>query len=288
MHQFDPRLTPARTDLAAEYLRGRVTADTFAPGRPMRIGAGLAALHRAPRPDSPIETHALHGEKVTLYEDREGWGWVQLGDDSYVGYLAMTALAEGTIAPTHRVCVNRTFIYPEPDMKHPPIGALPLGARVVVSGERGAFLALATAGFVFAAHLVPQAQHEEDFVAVAERLLHVPYLWGGKSSLGIDCSGLVQLALAQTGVAAPRDTDLQQQNLGTQLDLDDPLGPLSPSFLRRGDLIFWKGHVGIMRDATELLHANGHHMQVVSEPLAKARARILEKSYGPITAIRRL
>ncbi|WP_034991268.1 C40 family peptidase [Beijerinckia mobilis] len=282
----DPRLTPARADLAAAHLRGLVAADTYAEGYPMRVAVETAPLHRAPHPESPIETHALFGETIVLYEDREGWGWVQLETDSYVGYIAMNALTERGPAPTHRVRVNRTFLYPAPDMKRPPIGTLPLGAKITACSENGAFTQIAPAGFVFSTHLCPVQSFETDFVSVAERLLHTPYLWGGKSCLGIDCSGLVQLALAQAGIAAPRDTDLQMAALGTPLPLgDDPSADLPT--LQRGDLLFWKGHVGIMRDEATLLHANGHHMLVASEPLAEARARILEKSFGPIIAIKR-
>jgi len=282
MPAYDPRLTPARADLAAAHLRGLVAAETYAEGHPMRVAAEAAPLHRAPHPESPVETHALFGETVMLYEDREGWGWVQLKTDSYVGYMAMNALAELGPPPTHRVRVNRTFLYPAPDMKRPPVGTLPLGAQLTALSENGAFTQIAPAGFVFSTHLCPVQSFDADFVSVAERLLHTPYLWGGKSCLGIDCSGLVQLALAQTGVTAPRDTDLQMAALGTPLLFGDDLPTL-----QRGDLLFWKGHVGIMRDETALLHANGHHMLVASEPLAEARARILEKSFGPIIAIKR-
>lgn len=283
MSSFDPRLTPARPDLAAAHLRGRIPAANYAEGRIMRVAQGTANVHRAPGAGSPLETQALFGEKVTLYEEREGWGWVQLESDGYVGYVPLAALEEGFEEPSHRVRVNQTFVYPAPNIKIPPRSALPLGARVCVRGIEGAFAQLTEAAFVFAGHLASASEAERDFVAVAERLLHAPYLWGGKTSGGIDCSGLVQLSLNAAGMKAPRDTDLQERALGMPFGLGEGL-----SGLRRGDLVFWRGHVGIMRDSETLLHANAHHMLVASEPLAVARERILANTALPLTAVRRL
>lgn len=279
----DPRLTPARADLAAAHLRGIVEAPRFVEGRPMHLRVEIADLRRAPSLELPIDTQILFGETVTLYDEDEGWAWVQLMSDSYVGYMSREALAEGPAAPTHRIKVNRTFIYPAANMKQPVVGALTRGARVAVATQTGDFAQIASGGFVFAAHLDTLATSAPDFVAVAEDFVGSPYLWGGKSNLGIDCSGLVQVALAEAGIAAPRDTDLQQAALGESLPVDAALG-----HLRRGDLVFWKGHVGIMRDPEILLHANGHHMLVSFEPLAEARARIRQKGAGEITAIKRI
>jgi cell wall-associated NlpC family hydrolase len=282
MTVFDPRLTPARPDLAAAHLREKIAADDYAEGRPMHVRTGVADLRRAPTYEAPIDTQALFGETATLYEDFEGWGWVQLARDLYVGYIAMNALGEGLPAPTHQVKVNRTFVYPGPDLKLPRQAALPLGALVGVGGAAGGFAKLADGGFVFADHLAPCGAKAPDFVAAAERLLHAPYLWGGKTSLGVDCSGLVQISLGAAGIDAPRDTDLQEKALGAPLAFDENLAGL-----QRGDLVFWRGHVGIMRDETFLLHANAHHMLVSSEPLREARDRIRAKTGAPITAIKR-
>ncbi len=283
MSAYDRRLTPARPDLAAAHLRGVVEAERYAEGRLMHIAAEVADLRPAPSPEASIDTQALYGEEVMLYDTEEGWGWVQLKRDSYVGYIAMQALAEGPSQATHRLIANRTFIYPGPNMKLPVMGALPLNAELNVVSNEGDFLRLKDGGFVFAAHAMPLHEYEKDFVAVAERLLHVPYLWGGKTPLGLDCSGLVQIALAAAGQAAPRDTDLQEKNLGTDLAFDDRLAGL-----KRGDVVFWKGHVGIMRDSHELLHANAHHMRVASEPLAEAVARIKARVGAEISSIERL
>ncbi len=283
MTAFDPRLTPARADLAAAHLEGIVSAERYAQGCKMTIVSPIADLRRSPSHDAPIDTQALLGEGATLYEEEEGWGWVQLARDGYVGYVSTAALAEGTPQATHRVAVNRTFVYPWHDLKQPALDALPLGALVCVREVARGFARIADAGFVFADHLVPIHEKAEDFVSVAERLLHAPYLWGGKTSLGIDCSGLVQVSLGEAGILAPRDTDLQEKALGLDLAFDEGLAGL-----RRGDLVFWRCHVGIMRDAETLLHANAHHMLVTSEPLAEARDRILAKAGAPISSIKRL
>jgi cell wall-associated NlpC family hydrolase len=282
MAAFDPRLTPARPELAAAYLRGQIAADAYVEGRALHVCVGTADLRHAPAPDATLVTQALFGEEVTLYEDHEGWGWVQLVGDGYVGYMSMAALAEGQITPTHRVTVNRSFVYPGPDLKLPARDALPLGASVHVRATKGAFAQIDDAAFVFSGHLLPSGESQE-FVAVAERLLHAPYLWGGKTSLGVDCSGLVQISLDAAGTNAPRDTDLQEQALGSPIAVETDLAGL-----RRGDLVFWRGHVGIMRDETTLLHANAHHMLVASEPLRIARDRILANASQPIGTIKRL
>jgi hypothetical protein len=280
MH-FDRRFTPARPDLAAAHLKDRVEATMFVEGREMRVVGAIADVRCAPAPDASLDTQALCGEAVTVYEEHEGWAWAQLSRDAYVGYLPSHLLGAARREPTHRVTALRTFVYPAPNMKVPPLEALPLGAEVTVEGE-GDYVRVTDHGFVYAPHLIPLAQYEPDFVAVAERFLGAPYLWGGKTALGLDCSGLVQISLAAAGIAAPRDTDVQAREIGAELPLAEPLD------LRRGDLVFWKGHVGIMCDEVTLLHANAHHMWVAREPFAEARTRILAKSFGAVTTIRRL
>lgn len=284
---LDRRIHAFRDDLADRRLEGRVEAERFADGQPMRIGAPSTPIRRQPRFDAPIDSEALKGEGVLVFEETiEGWAWIQLQTDGYVGYVSSDALVPVLPAPTHRLCVLRSFLYPAADMKLPPTGALSLGAQLSVVGEaetRGLrYLLLAEGGALVARHAAPlDAVPEPDFVAVAERFLGVPYLWGGRTSLGLDCSALVQLSLAAAGIAAPRDSDQQAASVGISI------GTNAAGSLQRGDLVCWKGHIGIVRDPQTLLHASGFHMQVVAEPLAEALARIAA-SAGPPTEIRRL
>ena len=273
---LDPRLHPARADLAAAHLSGKVEAARFVEGRKACIVAASAPLQGRPEAAAPWDTEALHGESVTVYEERDGWAWGQLERDGYVGYLASAALGAPAKA-THRVAALRAHAYPGPSIKLPHALALSLGARVEIVGEAGDFLVDAEGRHFWARHLAPIDSAEADFVAVAERFEHSPYLWGGRTSLGIDCSGLTQAALTAAGVSAPRDSDLLQK-----------LGAPVEAPLKRGDLVFWKGHVGVMRDSATLLHANGYHMAVASEPLAAAQSRIAASGGGGITSIRRL
>jgi len=277
---FDRRLTPARADLAAKHLEGRVEAARFVEGAAMQVKEGVVDVKREPRPDAPLDTQALYGDCVTVYDEEEGWCWGQLASDGYVGWIAANALWSRVDQPTHVVRVPRSFVYPAANMKAPTILALPLGAAVRIVERRDDFLATSDGGFIYAKHLLAVGDYANDFVAVAETLIGVPYLWGGKSPLGIDCSGLVQCALARAGIAAPRDSDLQEAGLGR------PVAPEEP--LRRGDLVFWKGHVGIMRDSSTLLHANATHMLVASEPFEEVRARNIDAGAGEVTAIKRL
>jgi cell wall-associated NlpC family hydrolase len=277
---FDRRLTPARADLAAEHLRGIVDAPRFAKGRKMRIIAASAPLRRAPQADASLETEALFGESVTVYDESEGWAWVQLHRDKYVGYLPAVALGAPS-APTHRVAALRTHAYPGPAIKAPPLMALSIGAQLKIVGREGDFAISEGGLYVWSRSLAEVSACEPDAVVVAGLFLETPYLWGGRTSEGIDCSGLVQTALMAAGIASPRDSDMQEKALGEPIA--DPNAPLA-----RGDLIFWKGHVGIMRDSQTLLHANGWHMKTVSEPLAQARERITANGGGDVTSVRRL
>jgi cell wall-associated NlpC family hydrolase len=241
-----------------------------------------APLRHAPSPDAPLDTEALKGERVTVYETEEGWAHGRLETDGYVGYLPASALGPPGPAPTHKVAALRTLVFPGPSIKLPPLEALPLGARLAVTRIEGPFAITASGGYVPARHLALVDAMESDFVAVAERFLGAPYLWGGKTSLGLDCSGLVQVALAACGVASPRDSDVQEQALGKPLSASTDL-----SKPRRGDLLFWKGHVAIVRDKATLIHANAFHMAVAVEPIADAITRI--RAAGcEVTSVRRL
>ncbi len=281
MRDFDLRVTPARADLAAKYLQGKVAAARYVDGRVYEVIAPQTPLRQAPRPDAPLDTEALKGERVTVYdENEEGWAWGQLAADNYVGWLPRGALAPPGAPPTHHVAALRTFAFPGLSIKLPPVEALPLGAKLAVARFEDRMAVTKTGLYVPAVHLKPVGDNEPDFVAVAERFLGAPYLWGGKTALGLDCSGLLQIALAACGLPCPRDTDMQERALGVAV------GDSSSLEFRRGDLVFWKGHVAIVRDLADFLHANAFHMAVVSEPIAEAIARI-RAAGSEVTSVRR-
>jgi cell wall-associated NlpC family hydrolase len=276
---FDPRITPARPDLAASHLVGKVEAGRFVEGTVQEVIVGIAPVRSGPSHGTTQVTEALRGERVTIYDtDDEGWAWGQLASDGYVGWLPAAALLAPAAPPSHRVTALRTFVFPGPSIKLPPMDALPLGAQVAVAGDQNSFAILASGGYVPKSHLARLNTHESDFVAVAERFVGTPYLWGGKSSLGIDCSGLVQVALNACGIPCPRDSDMQEAALGK---------PVSLAGLQSGDLIFWKGHVAIARGRNSMIHANAHHMQVTIEPVGEALSRI-GSAGSQVTGVRRL
>ncbi len=282
MNGFDPRLTPARRDLAAKHLAGKVEATRFVEGELREVVAPQAPVRRAPMPDATLDTEVLKGEHVTVYETTgEGWVWAQLKSDGYVGFIPASALEPPGPPPTHKVTALRTLVFPGPSIKLPPIDWLPFGAQLAVERVEGP-LAVTSIGHVPTRHLAQVADKESDFVTAAERFLGTPYLWGGKTALGVDCSGLVQVALNACGLPCPRDSDMQEAALGQRVAPGADF-----SGLRRGDLLFWKGHVAIVRDHRTLVHANAFHMAVAVEPIADAVARI-RAAGSEVTSLRRL
>ena len=280
MTAFDPRVTPARADVAAKALEGKVTAARYVEGSLREIIEPQAPLRTEPRSDASLLTEALKGERVTIYDSNgEGWAWGQLAADGYVGWLPENALGVPGAAPTHKVAALRTLVFPGPSIKIPPLEMLPLGARLNVARIADRLAVTSSGGYVPASHLAPIGDNETDFVAVAERFLGTPYLWGGKTALGLDCSGLVQVALTACGVLCPRDSDMQERALGASVSSE-------LAALRRGDLIFWKGHVAIVRDPATMLHANAFHMAVAIEPIVDAVKRI-RAAGSEITSVRR-
>ncbi len=291
MTELDPRLNAYRPDLAAESLKGRVAAARFTAGQPAQVACGTAALRRRPGADAPQDTQLLSGEEVTVFDEAEGWAWVQNRPDGYVGYVVSAALGRDVRAAMHSVKALRTFLYPEPDLKAPPLDALTMTGRVAVTGTEGGYSEVAFGGrrgWVYSRHLAAQGEGggevEPDFVATALRFLGVPYLWGGKASGGLDCSGLVQVALARAGIPCPRDSDLQAASLGVELPWDP-----GRTGLQRGDLIYFPGHVAIALDAELVVSANAHAMMVSVEPLAELEVRVKQESGGTgVTGVRRL
>ncbi len=275
---LDPRRHPHRPDLAAAHLQGRVEAERFVEGVAHRVRSGVAGLRGAPDAAARHTSQLLFGEIFTVYDTHNGWSWGQCATDGYVGWVRGQSLVRDLPTPTHVVTAVRSFLFPEPDMKTPPRDALPLGAAVTVLSEVNGYAELAGGGWLFSKHLSPPDLYEPDPAATAGRLLGVPYLWGGRTPLGIDCSGLVQVALLRAGIPCPRDSDMQRQEVGALIS-EDGTGVA----YQHGDIVFFPGHVGLMLDADRLLHATAYTMTVTIEPLADVAARA-----KGITAVRRL
>lgn len=256
---IDRRFNLTRPDLAGQTLT------------PVLQAVAVDQTPLCQKPGGPLDDILLRGEAFEVHHTANGWAWGQAQVDHYVGYVRADALAPAATPSTHAITALCSHLYTQAYIKSPTVGQLFLGSPITVTGEAESFLETPT-GFVHKQHV---ASPQTDFVCVAQQFEGAPYLWGGRSVAGIDCSGLVQMALRAVGIQAPRDSDLQA-HLGTTVE--------TPA---RGDLVFWKGHVGIMVDTTHILHANAHHMSVQTETLDNARERIAPL-YGTITAIRRL
>lgn len=276
MALLDPRIHPYRTDIAADSLRGLINVPTYVAGSKLWLYHGLASIHKEPDFKSEQVSQLRHGDVFTFFEQKDEWLWGQCGRDGYVGYVMAQGFTEEPAAPTHRIKKQHSFLFPNPSIKDPPMDTLTFFSGVEVVGGDEKFCQIKSGGFIHTHHLTPITEWQErDIVFTAGRMLGIPYLWGGNTSLGLDCSGLVQIACEAAGIACPRDSDMQAASLG------EAVGDISK--LHRGDFVFFPGHVGIMTDPAALLHANAYHGCVVVEPLADVVAR-----GSKITGARRL
>jgi len=271
----DHRLIPARPDLAASRLAGKVEAARFADGEMMQLVVDRSGLREAPSPDARLVSEVLFGELFEVFEIREGWAWGQAPRDQYVGYVAAVALAQPGPAPNHKIISPRSFLFPGPDLKLPIEAALPYGALVQITDRRDGYGFVPYLGWISEHNLGPLNAQLSDPVALALRFVETPYLWGGRTAFGCDCSGLVQTVLEAAGMQCPRDADQQQARFA------EATGPR-----QRGDLVFWQGHVGMMVDGVQLVHANAYHMAVQVEPLADTIARYEAKGLAVLATCR--
>lgn len=279
---LDKSINPYRSDIAGEKLRGKVIAESFVAPIQYQIKVPIADLKLAPSNDAEQCSVALAGEIIEIYEVKYGFAWGQLVDDDYVGYIDANALNQDIIAPTHKVCAARTPILSMPKVQGNVLGIMPMNAKILPTAIReNGFVWCEGFGFIYEKHLCPIDEYFEDPVEVAQKFIGAPYVWGGKSALGIDCSGLVEISFAACNIELPRDARLQELR-GQKIAFDDSLAGL-----KRGDLVFWAGHVAIMIDETNIIHANAHHMMVSIEPLRDAKARS-DNSGVPIRTITRV
>jgi len=276
----DPRLHAFRPDLAEASLEGVVAAERYTAGRPAVVCVGTTDLRRAPDPALGIDTQLLFGERVTCFDIAAGYAWVKNERDGYVGYLRADALDEPRGAATHEVAALRTFVYPAPDMKTPVRDTLSMTSPLSIVGERDGYAELAGDGWVFLEHLAALGDAEPDHVATALRFVGLSYRWGGRASVGLDCSALVQMALRRAGRACPRDSDMQAAALGVPVDVH--------GMIERGDLLFFPGHVAIALDGASVVHATAFGMLVRTEPLEPVVARSIAESGRGLTGHRRL
>ncbi len=276
---LDRRRNAYRDDLADAKLEGSVQASRFVAGLPYQVVVTIAPLHPVPSRAADLDTEVLGGEAVEVFDVTDGWAWCQLAGDGYVGYTPVDMLARETPPkPTHRVAARETFAYQEPTARSKPLRSWLFGSAIKVMATSDDFFELADGGFVGRQHVEAVDAIEPDYVATALALLGAPYLWGGKSVRGIDCSGLVQLSLLRAGIACPRDTDMQARELPGDLATSD--GNLG--VLQRGDLVYWPRHVGIMIDDRQMVHANGTSMSTTIEPVTQVADR--SRQGGPIAA----
>lgn len=274
----DRRRLPSNGVYAAAELKGQVEADFFVEGEIRRIAQPVVDL-RLSVGEGPLDRQLLYGDRFRVLQHDGDFAFGQSDRGGYVGYVAEKAL-DSWIEPNSRVVARASLGFGSANLKTPEPMRLPMGTRVCVEGHDNRWAETACGLFLPISHLAPLNDHVTDPVSVAEAFLGVPYLWGGNTDLGIDCSGLVQIACLACGIDCPGDSDQQQEELGVDL--------AGRSQVRRGDLLFWRGHVAWVVDEETLIHANAYHMAVAYEPLDDALERIEAQGDGLVTARKRL
>ena len=273
--RIDRRINAFRDDLAAAALVGIVTAPRYSDGVYRRCSASSAMLHGAPGDDAVAVSELLFGETFIVFDSIGGWAWGQCLHDHYVGWLRGAVLApHGAVPATHWIVAPTAPVFAAADLKARVVATLPMHARIVAGESASGFVA-AAGGFVHHRHVRPLTAHRADPVAVALDFAGTPYVWGGRRRDGIDCSGLTQAAIRACGVFCPRDADQQAAAFAV----------IDPADRRRGDLVSFPGHVGLLADADTLVHANAHWMTTLAEPLADAAARLAPTAFHRLPTV---
>jgi cell wall-associated NlpC family hydrolase len=281
---YDTRVTPVRTDVAADFLRGEIEAPRYASGSRRQVAVDGIGLRFTPDRNARLESQLLFGEVFTVYDEADGWAWGQNEIDGYVGYVPSATLHDDVFQADHQVAIRATQLYPEPDLKRPPLRTISMCSRVKVVDVSGGFARISSGDWIFGKHLVDFDYVMPDLVGTALKFLGAPYIWGGRSSAGVDCSALVQLVLHMARVDAPRDSDLQAQSVGTEVPMSDPH---DFSQIEDGDLVFFPGHVGLFVHGWRFLHANAFDMQVSLHSFSEVLDRADADGNG-VTTVRRV
>lgn len=279
---FDKRITPLQNGLTDQAFDGLVRARSYVPGQILSCYDAKAPLLSEPQFGGEQVDQLLMGERFKVIERKHDFYWGQALRDGYVGYVPVRAFRDGWYLPSHYVSTLRTYVFAAPQVKSSILCALSLNSLVSVTTEEAGFVYINEMGWVYKSHLSGFDQFADDYVSVAESYINAPYQWGGRESIGLDCSGLLQQALYAAGFGCPRDSDMQAK-LGVSLEVGDDL-----QGLKRGDLVFWKGHVAIMTDGEHIIHANAFHMKVAIEPLSEAIKRIEKNTGNGVSGFRRL
>ena len=273
---MDPRLTPANEIVACSSLRGKIKHSNFIEGKNYQINVPFVDLLSTP--DGKRNRQLIYGSKVKYFSAAKGWAFIQNTYDNYVGYVPESTIASET-QKTHIVIAPLAHVFVEPNIKSKNIEILPLAARV--SGEviENGFLETEL-GWISVSQLKRKTELSKDPVEVSKLLQNAPYLWGGNTTLGIDCSGLIQISLLLCGIDCPGDSDQQMNTLGKNIDIGSPR--------KKGDILFWKGHVAWVVNERQILHANAYHMATVIEEANEAIERIRKQDNNNLIAHKRL